>query len=305
MQILSCNWSPYPHLSDLLLSIRHAECRVLLQAQKRDSKEPNSAEGIGDAAQQERSAELQAAELPPEATQSTTESKLTLPECLPVAEGSALSSEPIPDSSSSSLSPQPTLHVLTGTSHGQQESYLPWPVAPAPSAPDAQGEEPWQKVGMSRRKPVSQQAAPKTSMCKPPQHSSGRDQCHPGTDSAASDLQRAAQRRIKPLSKPAKAPALPLQAQLLHIPGKGSTHWPTLAESRPQQPSRHGLGTVHLPRSQACPSSPQQGALQTASSSILREEAHAAFQHTPCSGSLLGSSSHEQVCTCLHRDSLL
>ena len=273
-----------------------------VQAEGNDSNEPNSAEGMGNTAKQKRSAESHAAELAPEAGESITESELTPPEGLPAVRAAEPPSEAADSSSNSSISPQPLLRLDTGMPHDQEEQGLPWETAPAGQAPaaDALEGEPRQKVKKSRHKPASQQITSKASTRKPPkQDRDGRDEDQPSL--SASELQRAAQQGKKALPRSVKAPAVTPHAQLMHVPAKDPTHWPTLAESRPQKPSQCGLGFQQRLRSQACRSSPQHETLQTRPSSIAPEKAHVATQQMPRSGNHPGSSSHEQVRFCLHR----
>ena len=213
---------------------------------------------------------------------------LGAPKSLPLTKDPALSSEPISNSNGSFLSPQPLLHPHTGVSDRQEESYVPWAAALASSAPNAQEEEPWQKVGMSRRKPVSQPGASEASTRKTQkQGRGGHDQDQPGPPSVK--VPTTVRQSKQALQRSEKAVAMPSHAQPVHRAAEQSPDWPHASiGSQSQQPSQHALASLQLLRA-------QHEILQPKPSRVAPEEAHAASQHTARSDSPAGSSLHEQV----------
>ena len=275
------------------------------QAEGRESREPDNAEGIDRATKQESADKSQSAELASTAAQSILERMSTPPENVPTATSKAPSSRAAASDGNVSVSPEPLLNLNTGMPHDFQEEGLPWETAPAcqASVAAAQEEEPWQQVKKSQRKAVTQQAASKASARKArKQGKRAPDQDRP--DASASNLQRAVQQSMMALPKSEKASAVPPHAQSTPVPGKDSAHWPALTRGKPQQPSQHDQGFQQLPGSQARPSSRQHDPLQTLTSSVATEEAHVATQRTPSSDNYPGSSLHEQVCIYLHSVSL-
>ena len=135
-----------------------------MQAAGTDCKDLSPAENTGSASKQEGS-EAETAKQPPGASQTSADPVPDVSDSLLGPTTPAQSSEPAATSTSPSLSPQPTLQLGTGMPQGQQEADLPGLASPAARAAEAAareeepGQEPWQEVRASRRKPVSQGAS--------------------------------------------------------------------------------------------------------------------------------------------------
>ena len=146
-----------------------------MQAKGRESKQPDRADSMGSASKHDSSVQAEAAQQTPKAGQLIGDYVSPAPESLPPPDTPAQSGEAVASSKSSSLSPQPSLHVPTGTPRKQQERDLP--KQPAPNAQPlgpltgAQEQGPWQEVRSSRRKPSTQQAASVAGARKAPSQS--------------------------------------------------------------------------------------------------------------------------------------
>ena len=202
------------------------------------------AEGEDIASKQQRSEEAEAAKRPPEAGQISGEPVIvTTPEKLPAPRAPAPPSGAAASSRSSSLSPQPSLELHNGMPLEEQELDLPGRAASAAqaAASAAHEEESWQEVKPSRRKPVSQQAAFKTSARKVPKQSRGAsDQQAPALSQARPreqhvPAQHAAQASLKTDKANGRTHAHPVQVAAMQLP-----HLPLASASNvPQQPPHH------------------------------------------------------------------
>ena len=207
------------------------------------SEKLEPSEGMGSASQQEPSAEAQDDEQPSEAAHLFSGSRFAALGSLQATGTPAIFSKEAASSSSSSVSPQTSLHLHDGAPLGQQEGGLPKMAAQAAQAgaPAAQDEGIWQEVRASRRKAASQQAALKDGACKAPGHGrSAPDQQELAlSPSSLRELQAAAQHAEQGLPRSEKAAtsftAQPVPEAAEHLP-----QWlPGLAGSKPQQPSQH------------------------------------------------------------------
>ncbi len=192
-------------------------------------------------------------------------------------------------SRSSSLSPQPSMQLHTGMSHGQHAEEVPWPswaapAAQAPATPPQEG-EPWQEVRKSRRKPVSQQGASKASLRK--SLTQGRvsfDQQTPDSSpSPLKEMPAAASHLAQPPLTPGKS-GVATPAQRVHAAAEQSPHRAfASAESTPQQQSHHtNSASLQPPRSQAFPFSMQHEPLQRTAGSSPADEPCPAPATSPC-----------------------
>ena len=205
-------------------------------------------------------------------------------------------SEEAASNSSSSARPQPSLHLRTGASHGQLDPDLDLDL-PAPDGPAAQGaepaaqkEEPWQEVRKSRRKPVRQQAASKTSGRRAQkQGRSAPDQEAPAV--SAQHLTAAQHTELAHLKS--ESSGVITHAQPGHL---AAEELPAISENFPQQQSTHsGPKYLQPSGSQAIPSSMQKKPLPITPVSISPDEPGVAPQQMPHPGLCFGSFPPEQV----------
>ncbi|CAL5223071.1 g5529 [Coccomyxa viridis] len=264
------------------------------EAEETGSMDPGPAEGISSKAKLEDSAETPTAEQTPEAGHMISD-----PVCddtnIPLApQEPARSSEATASSRSSSLSPQPSLQLHNGMSHGQLDPDLPGLGALAQAADSAaQEEQPWQEVRTSRRKPVSQEAASKVGSCKTPKQGRGSPIGRAPT-LASPECQTAMQESKEALLEPEKAAKVHLHTQPQHVAAEQLPHWlPALAGNKPQKPSQHaGLAPPQSIRPQPLPSKYE--TVQPGSSSSDPDEACMGFKDMPHPGFSSGTPSPEQ-----------
>ena len=266
------------------------KCTLPLQAESKDAS--LAAGDTSSSSEQEHSAEAPAAERPPEAIQYMSYPMSAAPD------GPLTTTSPIhlsgeaASSSSFSARPQPSLHLRTGASHGQLDPDLPSMDAPAAQGADsaAQKEEPWQEVRKSRRKPVRQQAASKTSGRRAQkQGRSAPDQESP----AASAQHLTAAQHTDMAHLKSKSSGVISHAQPGHV---AAEVLPAITENIPPQQSTHSAPKYLQPSgSQATPSSMQQKPLPATPVSISQDEPCIAPQQMPHPGLCFGTFPPEQV----------
>ncbi|CAL5223080.1 g5539 [Coccomyxa viridis] len=243
-----------------------------------EGKQLAPAEGPSTAPEQERSAETQAAVQ----TDMVNDFSSAAPESSPAPSTPAQSSEAAASSRSSSVSPQPSLQLHADMSHGQLDADLPRSAAPAAHTPSpaAQEEEPWQEVRASRRKPVSQQPAPKAST-SPKQARDMLDQQSPAASQSRPREFKAAALQAEQASPSFDKPIAPLNPKPLH---KAPEQLPVIlsasARSNPQPSTRLNSQTYVPPFRRSCdnPICAQNQPLQATSNNAKSEQTSAAFR---------------------------
>ena len=217
----------------------------------------------------------------------------------------AQSSEVAAKSRSPSISPQPTLQLQTSMPQGQQEPDLPRLGFPAARAAEhaAQeeepGQEPWQEVRASRRKPVSQ-ASPFAGSQKAQKQSR---QSYDQGDAAASPprprtVQPAAQHTEQAPIKSEKAGKVP-QPKVGHVAsGQLPDRLSALSISQSKQPSQpSSIGSLKISCLRSSPSSMQNEPSQASAAKSLSDQHWMAPQQVQDPALSSGCSSHAQAHT--------
>ena len=275
------------------------QCRVPPQVKGMGGEEPALAESRADVSLQERSAETEGAQQPPEAVQSSIDPVLESPK------ETAHLSEVAASSTSPSLSPQPLQQLHEWASHEQLAQVVPSRAAPAAqaAAPAAQNDGTWQEVRGHRRRSVRQQGTSHDSARRAPQE--GRGAPGEGTSAPSPSRPREAQAaaRRAELGPRASETALvpPPHAELVHATAENLPQWmPALTGSQPERPSQHeGLMSLQPPRPQpTLANSMSHRPLQASTDSTSQDGDHAAPQRMldPPEPEIF---SHEHVCLAL------
>ena len=290
----------------------HSSRSIKLQAADTISNEPDLADGMISASTQDQLAgeEAQPAELPPAAGQISTSSMDAAPESQPIQRAKVQTSEKAAGSRSSSLSPQPSLHLHTDMHGKQQGLALPRRAASAAQAPApaAQEEEPWQEVKKSRRRSVLQQAASSSEVgaheAPEVRRAASAQETAALSPSRLRKRQTAPQHAEQPLLSSRKA-AVPAHAQPKHAAAEHlSQTLSASAEDTPQQPSQHeGPKPLQTPLSQGILPSMQYEPYKALADGSAPHQACTAFLEMPHTGLRSGSSRHEQVCMLVWRES--
>ena len=255
------------------------------------STDVDLAEGLESASkQQEQSASAQVVEQPPAADLISSGSESAASESMPAPKLPAQANEAAGSSTSSSVSPQPSLQLQTGVSQEQQNHDLPSPAAPAaqvagPAPMSAQQhsgaeaeEGPWQEVRTSRRKPASQLAPSKASARQAAKHGRGahRYQTSAPSQSCLGQLAGPAQQAPQgPKEALGPREAQPVRAAAEHSPYS----LPASAEKTSQQRSHHeGQSLLQHAQSRASPFSTQHRLFQAETAGTMMHNAHPAPQ---------------------------
>lgn len=276
-----------------------------MQAEGAESKDLSLAEKKSSASKQDSSAEEEAAKQLPDPSHTISDSVSADADNLLAPTTPAQSSEVAAKSRSPSISPQPTLQLQTSMPQGQQEPDLPRLGFPAARAAEhaAQeeepGQEPWQEVRASRRKPVSQaspfagsQKAQKQSRQSYDQGDAAASPQHPRT------VQPAAQHTEQAPIKSEKAGKVP-QPKVGHVAsGQLPDRLSALSISQSKQPSQpSSIGSLKISCLRSSPSSMQNEPSQASAAKSLSDQHWMAPQQVQDPALSSGCSSHAQAHT--------